>query len=130
MLSRAGSAVKKGAGDALKKGGVIERNQGLIGGAARGVGSVLAAQQEQGVARDRIDVERERFDLERERFDDEQERRRRTAELLMPLFFVMSHSTMCPFLRPTSRNFEKSTLLGTPSNRIEVIGSICWGLKM
>lgn len=39
-------------------------------------------------------------------------------------FLLMSHSTMCPFLRPTRRNFEKSTLLGTPSNKIELIGNI------
>jgi hypothetical protein len=71
------------------KGGYLERNQGMIGGVAKGVGSVLGGLSEAGAMSDQTELARQKFEYEKEQQMDEQERRRRMAELLMPLFTQM-----------------------------------------
>jgi hypothetical protein len=81
--------LRKMASDAFAKGGYLERNQGMIGGVAKGVGSVLGGRAEGQAMADQTELARQKFEYEKEQQMDEQERRRRMAELLMPLFTQM-----------------------------------------
>lgn len=75
------------------KGGYIERNERLLGGAAKGIGSALegrslAAQQAQANA-DALALKQQEFDYRKQQDEEELARRRRAAELLMPMFAGM-----------------------------------------
>lgn len=79
--------------DAAKKaGGYFERNQQMLGGVAKGVGSVLGSRAEGDAMAARTDLDRQRFEYEKQQDETEQERRRRIAELLMPMFTQMQTS--------------------------------------
>lgn len=69
-----------------KIGGFIQRNQGLLGGAAK-AGAAIMGQQAQNAQQEEYQrLQEERFALEKEQDRREQERRERVARLLMPLF--------------------------------------------
>lgn len=79
--------------DAAKNaGGYFERNQQMLGGVAKGVGSVLGSRAEGDAMAARTDLDRQRFEYEKQQDETEQERRRRIAELLMPMFTQMQTS--------------------------------------
>lgn len=69
-----------------KIGGFVQRNQGLLGGAAKAGAAVLGQQAQNAQNAEYMDLQRQRFALEQEQDRREQERRERVARLLMPLF--------------------------------------------
>jgi hypothetical protein len=71
------------------KGGYLERNQQMAGGVAKGIGSVLGGMEEGRAAEGALALQQSKFDYEKQQDEAEQERRRRIAELLMPMFTQM-----------------------------------------
>jgi hypothetical protein len=58
----------------------------MIGGVAKGVGSVLGGRAEAGAMADQTELARQKFEYEQQQDTAEQERKARIAQLLMPLF--------------------------------------------
>jgi len=77
------------ASDAFGKDGYLERNERMLGGIAKGVGSVLGGRAEAGALESQTELARQKFEYEKQQDETEQERRRRIAELLMPMFTQM-----------------------------------------
>ena len=84
-----GGGLRKMASDAFGEGGYIQRNERMLGGVAKGIGSVLGGRAEAGALESKTELERQKFEYEKEQQAAEEERRRRMAELLMPLFAQM-----------------------------------------
>ena len=76
-------------GAAKRAGGFLERNQQMAGGVAKGIGSVLGGREEGRAAEGALALQQSKFDYEKQQDESEQERRRRIAELLMPMFTQM-----------------------------------------
>lgn len=89
--------LRKMASSAFGEGGYLERNERMLGGVAKGVGSVLGGRAEAGALESQTELARQKFEYEKEQQTAEQERRRRTAELLMPLFLQMQSQSRQPY---------------------------------
>jgi len=73
--------------DAAKKaGGYIERNQQMLGGAAKGIAGVLGSRAEGEAAAGKLALEQSQFDYLKEQNKAEQEKRRRLAQLTGQMF--------------------------------------------
>jgi hypothetical protein len=73
--------------DAAKKaGGYIERNQQMLGGAAKGIAGVLGSRAEGEAAAGRLALDSSKFDYEKQQDTLAQEKRRRLAQLTGQMF--------------------------------------------
>jgi hypothetical protein len=93
MFSRAASGagnIASRAGDiASRTGGYLKDNPEVASGLARGAATAYSGNQAAGVEREALQLQRDRFDEEKRMREQEDERRRRIAELLMPMFQQM-----------------------------------------
>jgi len=88
--NRMADATKKIGSAAKSAGGVLERNQGALGGAAKGIGSVLGGRAEAAALESQTKLAREKFEYAQRQDAAEQERQARIAQLLLPMFGQMS----------------------------------------